>query len=322
MILAYISLAFQVLGADDDIVEHFGMCDASAAMAISSDTFVVANDEDNILRIYQRDEPGAPIRGFNLDAFLAPDPKHPEADIEGAARIGERIYWITSHGANKNSKPRSSRRRFFATDVKLEEGKALLVPAGQPYLNLLSDLAACPSLKDYQLMLAATRAPKQKDALNIEGLCATPQGALLIAFRNPIPGGKALIVPMENPDEVVEGKPAKLGEPMLLALGGLGVRSIEYYEHRNQYLIIAGSYGENDEFAIYLWSGDPERAPEIVEGIDLHGLRPETLIFYPGEERRIQILSDDGTRPIDGQDCKNADPAMRCFRSGWIALPD
>ena len=44
-------------------------------------------------------------------------PKEPEADLEGATRIGDDIYWITSHGQNKNGKNRPSRHRLFATAV-------------------------------------------------------------------------------------------------------------------------------------------------------------------------------------------------------------
>lgn len=35
-----------------NITEHFGMCDASVAVALSSSTFIAANDEDNVLRVY------------------------------------------------------------------------------------------------------------------------------------------------------------------------------------------------------------------------------------------------------------------------------
>jgi len=313
-----VSLALSALGADAEILEHFGTCDASAAVAIGPDAFVVANDEDNVLRLYHRDESGMPYRTLDLNSFLAPDPKHPEADIEGATLIGDRIYWITSHGANKNGRMRLSRRRLFATEVKSNGGKERISPVGIPYTNLLDDLIASPGLREYDLALAATRAPKRSGSLNIEGLCATPEGALLIGFRNPIRDGNALIVPLENPREAIEGKSARLGRPIWLSLGGLGVRSIEYSQTRGKYLIVAGSYGERDDFALYQWSGAPGDEPEIIEGIDFQGLRPETLILYPGEDGKVQVLSDDGTRQIDGVDCKRVEPERRRFRSGWI----
>src|SRR5262249_32234257 len=96
------------------IIEYSDMCDASAAAPISADMFIVASDEDNVLRVYRRGEPNV-VHPFPLDEFLVPDPDEPEADIEGATRIDDQIYWITSHGQNKNGKDRPSRHRIFAT---------------------------------------------------------------------------------------------------------------------------------------------------------------------------------------------------------------
>ena len=41
--------------------------------------------------------------------------KKPESDLEGAANLADRIYWITSHGRNREGEARESRHRFFAT---------------------------------------------------------------------------------------------------------------------------------------------------------------------------------------------------------------
>ncbi|MDD1616581.1 MAG: hypothetical protein CG439_1714, partial [Methylococcaceae bacterium NSP1-2] len=141
----------------DTAVKHYGMCDASAAVAIGSDSFVVANDEDNILRVYKRDKSGAAVVSQDLTAFLKLDSKSPEADIEAAARIGNRIYWITSHGANKNGKYRPNRRRFFATDIDSNDS---LKPVGVPFLDLVQALEDSADLKDYHLGEAAQKAPK------------------------------------------------------------------------------------------------------------------------------------------------------------------
>jgi hypothetical protein len=55
--------AQHILGA----VEYWGMCDASAAVSLSGDSFIVANDEDNPLRRYSRKVPGRP-REYDLAA--------------------------------------------------------------------------------------------------------------------------------------------------------------------------------------------------------------------------------------------------------------
>jgi hypothetical protein len=60
---------------------------------------------------------------------------------------------------------------------------------------------------------------------NISPLAATPDEKLLIGFRNPIPGGRALLLPLQNPIEVVrEWKPVQFGTPIELDLKGLGIR--------------------------------------------------------------------------------------------------
>ena len=86
---------------------HYGCCDASAGVAVSSNLFLVANDEDNLLRVYRRDQSGPAVQGFATGEFLHVVPKQPECEIEGAARMGDRIYWITSHERNRQGEARA-----------------------------------------------------------------------------------------------------------------------------------------------------------------------------------------------------------------------
>jgi hypothetical protein len=311
-----------------EISTYPGMCDASAAVAVGPTMFVVANDEDNVLRVYQRNTSDNPVTTFDLTSFLNLDPEHPEADIEGATRIGNRIYWITSHGTNKEGKPRPSRRRLFATEVNMASDQVTITPVGTPYTHLVKDVVESPWLKEYKLGDAAKEPPEQVAnanrvaGLNIEGLTATPQGTLLIALRNPIPGGQALLIPLENPEEAINGKAATLGKPIPLSLGGLGVRSIEYFEAWGKYLIVAGPPDDQGEFELYQWSGAASEAPHPIPDVTFKGMYPEALIIYPGEQTKIQLLSDDGTVQVDGRECKdkNVTPAKKSFRSIWVTL--
>jgi hypothetical protein len=298
-----------------------GGCDASAAVAVGPQTFIVASDEDNVLRVYgptdSQPQPGA----YDLSAFLGLAAGGPEADIEGATRVGDLIYWITSHGADKNGRPRPSGRRLLATRLAVVNGRVTLTPVGTPYEKLVQDFIADPELQSYGLKAAAKRPPKNPNALNIEGLAATPAGGLLIGFRNPIPHGKALVVPIENPKDVVMGKAsAKLGPPILLPLAGLGIRSIEYSAARGEYLIVAGPDGVQGPFRLYRWTGAPTDAPGEVTGVSFTGLQPEALIVYPDDKNGIEILSDDGTRELLGVECKNLPVDQQVFRSVRVTL--
>jgi hypothetical protein len=298
---------------------YTGACDASAVVALNSNLFAIANDEDNVIRIYRRSAGGGPVRIVDLTAFLRVAGKNPETDLEGAARIGDRVYWISSHGRNAKGKESPSRQRFFATTVRVQGDTVELTPVGQPYVRLLADLLREPRLRPFNLFAAARRAPKAPGALNIEGLCFTPENHLLIGFRNPIPQGRALVVPLLDADELLEGKPAKFGDPILLDLGGLGVRSMGFWKGR--YLIVAGSYDGRGESRLYEWSGGSAQ-PRWLESVKFDGLNPEGVVFDDDEAgEQFHVVSDDGTRRIAGQDCKRLkDPSQRRFRSYLLTL--
>lgn len=280
-----------------------GLCDASAAVALDARHFVVADDEHNRLTVYRRGEPKA-VREIAVGDFLKADK---ESDLEGAARVGQRIYWIGSHARNSAGKRREDRQRFFATSL---DG-ATVKPVGQPYRDLLADLLAAPSLAALPLADAAQRPAEAKDGFNIEGLAAAPDGSLLIGLRNPVPAGRALLVPLLNPADLVEGRgPAKFGTPLRLDLGGRGVRDIERVGQG--YLIVAGPTGDDGSFALYRWSGQAQQAP-VQLPLDLGSLRPEALFAWP--DGQLTLLSDDGGVNIGKQACKDADPSHRGFRS-------
>ena len=295
------------------VFEYSGMCDASAAVAVGAGMFVVASDEDNILRVYRYGETNA-TQNVPLDSFLKPDPNEPEADLEGAARIGDHIYWITSHGQNKNGKNRPSRHRLFATTVAVDGGKVTLMPIGTPYTALRTDLIAAPQLAKYNLAAAAKLAPEQPGGFNIEGLAATPDGRLLVGFRNPITNGRALLVPIQNPKDVVNGQKAQIGTPIELPLDGRGIRSIELSPERNRYLVIGGPFNDTGSFALYTWSGQPNETPQMVKNVDFGSLKPEAIFFDSGDNTRVHLLSDDGGRKMAGKDCKDLDPKAQRFR--------
>ena len=299
------------------LMQYSGMADASAAVAVSSNLFVAASDEDNVLRLYSSEHGGAPLNEFDFNDFLELKGKSLEADLEGAARIGDRTFWIGSHGRNRNGKERLNRHRLFATDIRVIAGDVTLTAAGKPYKNLVEDLVREPKFQQFHLQEATGHAPKEKDALNIEGLAATAEGHLLIGFRNPIPKGKALIIPLLNPNDVIDAKPARFGAAIQLDLKGRGIRDMAFYN--GQYVISAGASGSGGNFQLYRWAGE-SAVPQPLTVEHLQGYSPEAIIIYPqfGLER-IQILSDDGTRLEDGVPGKEVpDQAKRRFRSFWV----
>lgn len=294
-----------------------GMCDASAAVQLDGNLFAVASDEDNILQFYRLDEPGDPVGSFDLRPSLFGSKKAPESDLEAAARIGNRVYWISSHGRDAAGNPAPGRHRFFALEVERHGTNVSLKPVGRAYTNLLAELVQEPALAQYNLAGASGRAPKAPGGLNIEALTDTPEGGLLIGFRNPIPEGRALIVPLLNPDEVVAGRRPRLAPSILLDLGGLGLRGMGSADHG--YYLIAGPADREADCRLYRWAGGTA-TPQRVGSIQLQGINPEGICFHDDQGRsEYVILSDDGTLSVDGKDCKKLPRKLRQFRAFRIA---
>lgn len=281
------------------ITNYTGSADASGAVAVGTTHFAVVDDEDDFLRIYRREGGGAPVAEVCLSDWRElqlPGGKKKELDLEGGARVGETIFWIGSHGNSKEGKITPGRRQLFATTIRETSGTFQITLDGQPYRRLMEDLREAPQLREFNLgeAAAAGRAPKDKGGLNIEGLCATADGHLLLGFRNPIPHGRALLVPILNPLETIRGKRARLGNPVQLDLQGRGIRDLVLVG--KEYFLIAGDYRSNGlPSQLYRWAGGPEPARWLM---DLPHLNPEVLVAYSDTGgTQLQVLSDDGQKP-------------------------
>ncbi|MDM0110020.1 DUF3616 domain-containing protein [Variovorax sp. J22R24] len=288
---------------------YVGMCDASTAVGIGKDHFVVGDDEQSALYIYRIANPKH-VAKVDLEGYLGVkkvDGNPEETDIEGSARIGNRIYWITSHGADGKGDPQPDRRQFFATTV-VDGGSIPTVRPlkTKPYTKLLDKVIAD---KRFEKVLgdASKLAPESADGLGVEGLAPTPDGkGLLIGLRNPRPGGKALILPLVNPAQVVESDADPTFRDLIpLDLGTRGIRSLEWTG--KDYLIVAGPHDDNKDlgFRLYRWDGDPNNSrPKLVEKQVFVGINPEA-IFKVRTGGRYYVLSDDGDIPVDDKKCKS-----------------
>jgi hypothetical protein len=235
-------------------VVYEGAVDGSAGADVGDGFFVGATDEppdgDDGLRLYDvKGGPSFKTLDVGVEAAVKSAlglEKIKECDLEGAAKIGDLIFWIGSHGRNKDAKEKKERQVLFATKLSGVGEDAKLKIAGKVYTQLLDDLVNDPALKPFDLGKAATLAPKDEGALNIESLAADG-GKLWIGFRNPKNKAKeALLVPLLNPTEIIRGGAgAKLGDPVTLKLGGLGVRDMVAW--RDGFLIIAGDFVDRFE---------------------------------------------------------------------------
>ncbi|MCA9169119.1 MAG: hypothetical protein KDB23_15700 [Planctomycetales bacterium] len=303
------------------VVRFAGMCDASAGVAISERQFLVADDERNVILAYDLDQPAAPLAEWNWSEHLAGEPgkKVDEADVEGATRIGDTVYWIASHGRNLHGKWRPSRHQFFATKlIQQDDGSWDLQPVGQAFSRLATRLVQEPKFGSLELRDALGSwwneteelAPKAS-GLSIEGLAADPDGQRLwIGFRNPLPDNRALLVPLLNAPRMLEHDEDPIfGDAVLLPFhvrwqgkdNDLAVRSIEYHPALHAYLIVAGRPNSQRVSALYSWSGSASDRPALLPGskdvLLQQDFNPEALIVWP-QRAEILLLSDDGTRRV------------------------
>ena len=310
-----------------------GAADGSTAVTVDFDYVWVANDEDQVIRLYERARSGWPVTGveftpaLGLTDIIEGVPR--EVDIEGSTRVGSRIYWI---GSQSNSTigsydSRPNRNRLFATDMTGSGVASSLTYVGR-YDHLREDLVEWDvnnvhGLGANHYGLAASAAPgvnpKLANGYNIEGLAMAPGGSdtAYVAFRAPkVPPsnrGMALIVPvLDFPTLAISDGPAgsaMFGAPIELDLDGRGIRSIE--GSTAGMLIVAGPADDvavpPTDFRLFTWTGNPMDVP-YPRMTDLTGLRPEGIVEIPPEGlvtgAPIQFVSDLGALDLYGDGIK------------------
>jgi hypothetical protein len=290
-----------------------GSSDASAAVDVGGGYVVVADDETNVLRLYDGSASGAPVRTWDMTGALGADK---EVDIEGGTRVGDLIYWTGSLGNNKSGDYKADRNTVFTTSVS-GSGAATQLTYKHAYTKLRDKLVAWDKANGDRYGFAAGTAtgqvPKQIDGFNVEGLEFAPgsTSTAYIGFRAPLVppqnGGKALLVPVTNFDQVLaSGAAPVFGAGIELDLGGLSVRDIRKNAD-NQYVIVAGSWAADDNsdpYALYRWDGVAGHAPSKLR--DLPTSDPggwESVVSVPDLDAaggRVQLITDNGDADLYG----------------------
>ncbi|MYU50491.1 hypothetical protein GTY53_00255 [Streptomyces sp. SID7805] len=312
-----------------------GSSDASAAVDAGDGYVIVADDESNVLRLYDRNASGGPVKTWDFSSELGVSK---EMDMEAAARVGDTIYWTGSMGNNKSGKFKPDRSTLFTTTVTGSGARTQLSLAGS-YKGLRADLVAWDQDHDDRYGFAAGTAdgqvPKQIDGFNVEGLEFAPGSTTTayIGFRAPLvppkKGGKALLVPVTNIDKVVTGKHATFGTPVELDLGGLSIRDIRK-NAANQYLFVAGSWAAEDNsapYTLYSWDGVAGHAPVKLQSLptdDVGGW--EAVVDVPDLRTpgaRAQLITDCGSADLygDGTEAKDLDhDEWKKSRATWFTV--
>ncbi len=335
---------------------HTGTSDASTAQAVDASYVLVGDDENQRLRLYDRANSGLPLASFDYTTSLGLTdlsggvPR--EVDIEASAQVGNRIYWLGSQSNSSGGNARPNRQRLFATDVSGTGAGTTLAYVGR-YDGLKTDLLAWDASNGHGLganylgLTASAATGKQPedpnlDGFNIEGLTVAPDGTTgYLGFRAPqqptAARTKALIVPWTNMTALVSGNPttgpAQFGAPILLDLGGRGIREMKR-SSGGQYLIAAGPADgatgtAPKDFRLYTWTGNATDAP-VLRAANLTALNAngsfESIVDLPAtltSTSQIQLLVDNGDAVFynDGTIAKDlSQNNFKKFRSELVAL--
>ena len=287
---------------------HTGASDGSTAIPVDADYMWVGDDEDQTLRLYDRNDSGLPLTEINFNGDLG---STEEIDIEGSIQNGNTLYWIGSHAT-------TDRSVLFSTNMA-GSGASSTMTYGDKYIGLRNDL-----------LNAGFGLPSN---MEIEALAFAPGSTTAyLGFRVPDSSGDALIVPVTNFISLpgASAGSATFGSPINLDLGGRTLRSMECND--NGCVLIGGPNGTTTDFALYTWSGNAVDAPELrsadltalatggsFEGIV--GIPDVPLLGNSGDAVIVQLMSDLGATNIYGNgENKDQRREWKKFRTDIITL--
>ncbi|MBS1565198.1 MAG: T9SS type A sorting domain-containing protein [Bacteroidetes bacterium] len=307
-----INYAASVSAATSTTYWHTGISDASAAIALDDDYMVIANDETNYLYVFNRHQGGLPVKTFDfnqnnlLNLTDGSSGVWKELDLEAAARStanSNTVYFLGSMSNSSSFKLKPNRDRIMAVSISGTGAAASFTNAG--YVTLRSSLVSWGDSFGYNFTAAAANNKDSKtiDGFNLEGMVFGPDNSTLyLGFRAPlVPTNNrtnAVIAPIANFEGWFNGTaPLSIGTPIELNLGGRGIRDIIRLSNGN-YVILAGSYDETSNPAIYRWTGNRGDAPVLLNSFTPAGLNPEGAMELHENgsmsNNKLQIISDDG----------------------------
>lgn len=313
---------------------HTGASDLSTAIALDANWMLAANDEDQVIRLYDRNNSGLPIKTFDANVNLG---LAKEADFEATIRLGNRIYWIGSHGNDREGNSEPTRNMSCAYDVA-GTGAATTLTFVNKFTNLRSNLIAWDNANGHglgsaALGLSASAAagvlPTVANGFNIEGAALSGSNVLL-GFRAPLQStsarDKALVIPVTNFATVVNSGSGTMtfGAPVFLDLGGRAIRSMANTPS-GQILVLAGPVGDSSSispaFALFLWNGSASSKPvRLSSSLDSAatngGGSPEAIVDPPAEialGSQVQVIQDNGTTIFYNDGTEAKDLAQRAY---------
>jgi Protein of unknown function (DUF3616) len=269
----------------------------SAIQQLPDGRFLVVEDEKNhsfsLLTLTANGDVSS--KSLGPAWFHGGDPIWKLDDLEGlTCDSAGYLYAITSHSRDDDGDEQKGREKIAR--FRIEKDKVIEPVVVSGLKRALTDA--------HPVLAAAALVPDAKSGtgLNIETLEITPDGQrLLIGFRSPLQGTRAIIASLENTAAVFDAGAAPQISNTLqtLDLGGHGIRGMSYVAALNGYLVISGPASRADAaFGLWFWNGQadvPARRVTVPGLVDLEraeGVCPAVI----NGVAKIIIVSDDGNR--------------------------
>lgn len=276
---------------DEFVIRTFeDLYEPSAVVAVQGQGVVILEDDGpDMLSLHSVVKDGS---GFKLKKQKSDGVDVDVTDIEGAASsVDGTVFAITSHSLNKKNQRNEKREQLIQLKVQSGLDTSLVGSVGLRDGIVGELLKIDPVLGD------------QVDEVNIEGLCFSKTGKkLLIGLRAPLYKGKAIVLFLETPNEVISDSfTAQFsGKPLLLDLGGAGIRAMAYSESSGEYFFVSEVETKKKKMRPRLWAWNGETGHDVVR-MDLPGLKKlkniEGLTFLRVEEDNVALLvCDDGSK--------------------------
>ena len=323
---------------------HTGMSDASDAVAIDDNYYMLGDDEMNIINVYSRSNSGLQFASFEYTSYLAlPDPSKPEVDLEAGTKSptnSNKVYWLGSMSNGKapfDNKP--NRNRIFATDYT-GTGAATNFSFAGYYGDLRNNLIAWGDAQGYNFTASAAAGVDSKTdyGFSAEALAFAPDHTTLyIGLRAPlVPVSnrtKAVIAPITNFESWFNngsplGNPT-FGAPLEIDLGGRSFRDLIVLSN-GTYIIVAGNCASTPmTSALFKWTGNASDAPILLSSSADGILNMEgAMQVNTGGNismSKLQVICDGGDEILynDGSAAKDlANINLRKFRSDNLSSLD
>ena len=250
--------------------------DLSSAVDVGDGHAIAVSSEDNVVRLYKKDESGRPVKTFEFtDSTTGIGSSN--ADLESMARVNDTLYVLGSHGNNSSGEAKPARRVLFTAAITGSGADTALTYIGK-YNGLWDALRTWDAANGNRLGFAAGQAAgvaaNDPNGFNIEGFEFAPgsTSTAYLAFRSPklTHDGQpsAVIVPVENANALVlGGAEPQFGDPIYLDLGGRTIREIRK-NGDDDYLISASKFDAGSPaWSLFAWNGDPASKPVAVKDL-------------------------------------------------------